>query len=384
MTTSKKTECVVIVDGRDISSALMPRLLNLNISDKAGASSDTVRIDLDDADGKILLPSEGVSISVSLGTVGKGAGVAFRGVVDEVRSKGSRSEGRVLSISGKGFDAQGKAKQQQEKHWDEEKLGDVFGEAAKLGGIESVRVDEELASIVRPYWAMQSESFIHFGERLAREVGGTFKISNDVAILAKRNGGKSAGGKPLAVINAAYGDNLIAWDIAPVTGRPRYSKTKTRWYDAKSGTWKTEEVEIEDEKAKAEFTSRYPAGDAAEAKRLSESRKADSERAKGEGSITIDGNADAQPEGTVNLSGSRPGIDGTYRIDTVNHDFSRSTGWVTRLDVKQPQGDAGKDKRKSSNKSRSGGRAAPPLSSTSNSGQAGTPSLSGNPDSNIA
>ncbi|NKC02411.1 hypothetical protein HED55_00420 [Ochrobactrum haematophilum] len=57
---------------------------------------------------------------------------------------------------------------------------------------------------------------------------------------------------------------------------------------------------------------------------------------------------------------------------------------MTRLDVKQPQGDAGKDKRKSSNKSRSGGRAAPPSSSTSNSGQAGTPSLSGNPDSNIA
>lgn len=356
MTTSKKTECVVIVDGNDISSALMPRLINLNISDKAGSSSDTVRIDLDDADGKILLPSEGVSISVSLGSSGRGASVAFRGVVDEVRSKGSRSEGRVLSISGKGFDAQGKAKQPNEKHWDEKKLGDVFGEAAKLGGIETVRVDEELASIVRPYWAMQSESFIHFGERLAREVGGTFKISNDVAILAKRNGGKSASGKPLAVINAAYGDNLIAWDIAPVTGRPRYSKTKTRWYDAKTGTWKTEEVEIEDEKAKAEFTSRYPAGDAAEAKRLSESRKADSERAKGEGSITIDGNGDAQPEGTVNLSGARPGIDGTYRIDTVNHDFSRSTGWVTRLDVKQPQGDAGKDKRKNSNKSRKGPR----------------------------
>lgn len=384
MATSKKTECVVIVDGRDISSALMPRLLNLNISDKAGASSDTVRIDLDDADGKILLPSEGVSISVSLGTGGKGAGVAFRGVVDEVRSKGSRSEGRVLSISGKGFDAQGKPKQQQEKHWDEKKLGDVFAEAAKLGGIENVRVDEELASIMRPYWAMQSESFIHFGERLAREVGGTFKISNDVAILAKRNGGKSASGKPLAVINAAYGDNLIAWDIAPVTGRPRYSKTKTRWYDAKTGTWKTEEVEIEDEKAKAEFMSRYPAGDAAEAKRLSESRKTDSERAKGEGSITIDGNAEAQAEGTVNLSGSRPGIDGTYRIDTVNHDFSRSTGWVTRLDVKQPQGDAGTDKRKSSNKSRTGGRTAARPPSSSNAEQAGTPSLSGNPGTNIA
>ncbi len=55
----------------------MPRLLNLNISDKAGASSDTVRIDLDDADGKILLPSEGVTISVSLGSGGKVQALLF-------------------------------------------------------------------------------------------------------------------------------------------------------------------------------------------------------------------------------------------------------------------------------------------------------------------
>lgn len=344
----RKTECVVTVDGQDISSAILARLINLSITDKAGASSDTVRIELDDRDGEILLPSEGANINISLGSNDADPAVVFRGVVDEVRSAGSRSSGRTLSISGKGFDAQGKAKQQQQKHWDREKLGEVFAGAAKLGGIESIRVDEVLHDIVRPYWAMQGESFIHFGERVAREVGATFKISNDVAILAKRNGGRSAGGQPLAVVHATYGVNLISWDIAPVTGRPRYAKTKTRWYDKKSGTWKTEEVAIEDENADAEFTSRYPAGDADEAKHNSESRKADSERGKGSGSITIDGNSDAQPEGTVILSGSRPGIDGTYRIETVQHDFSRSTGWVTRLDLKQPQGEAGKDKRKNS------------------------------------
>lgn len=352
----RKTTCVVIVDGQDISSALLPRLTNLSITNKAGASSDTVRIEVDDTDGVILLPSEGAVIIVFLGSNSTGPAIVFRGVVDEVRSTGSRSAGRILSISGKGFDAQGKPKQPQEKHWDHKKLGDVFAEAAKLGGVAKARVDEEIAPITRPYWAMQGESFIHFGERIAREVGATFKISNDVAILAKRNGGRSASGKPLAVVRAAYGDNLISWDIAPVTGRPRYSKAKTRWYDTKTGTWKTEEVEIEDEKAKAEFTSRYPAGDADEAKRLSESRKTDSERAKGEGSITIDGTADAQPEGTVILSGARPGIDGTYRVDAVQHDFSRSSGWVTRLDLKQPHGKAGKDSRKKSNKSRKGSR----------------------------
>ena len=352
LATVRKTECVVTVDGQDISSALLARLINLSITDKAGASSDTVRIELDDGDGVILLPSEGAAINILLGSNGTDPAVVFRGVVDEVRSAGSRSGGRTLSISGKGFDAQGKAKQQQQKHWDGKKLGEVFAEAAKLGGVEKVRVDDDLKDIVRPYWAMQGESFLHFGERIAREIGATFKISNDVAILAKRNGGRSAGGQPLAIVQAAYGDNLISWDIAPVTGRPRYSKAKTRYYDKKLGTWKTEDVEIEDDNADAEFTSRYPAGDADEAKRNSESRKADSERGKGEGSITIDGNSDAQPEGSVVLSGSRPGIDGTYRIDTVQHDFSRSTGWVTRLDIKQPHGNAGKDSRKKTNKSR--------------------------------
>src|SRR5690606_27920014 len=113
--------------------------------------------ELDDKDGEILLPSEGATISVSLGSDNTGPAVVFRGVVDEVRSSGDRSSGRVLSISGKGFDAQGKPKQPQEKHWDDKPLGDVFGEAAKLGGISGVRVDEELSSIMRPYWAMQGE-----------------------------------------------------------------------------------------------------------------------------------------------------------------------------------------------------------------------------------
>lgn len=382
--TIRKTSCIVMVDGQDISSALMPRLINLSITDKAGSSSDTVRIELDDKDGEILLPSEGATISVSLGSDNTGPAVVFRGVVDEVRSSGSRNSGRVLSISGKGFDAQGKPKQPQEKHWDDKPLGDVFGEAAKLGGISDVRVDEELSSIMRPYWAMQGESFIHFGERIAREVGATFKISNDVAVLAKRNGGKSASGKPLAVVAATYGINLIAWEIAPVTGRPRYSKAKARWYDPKSGTWQTEEVEIEDENADAEFLSRYTAADANEAKQTAESRKADSERGKGEGSITIDGTADAQPEGTVTLFGARPGIDGTYRIDAVQHDFSRSSGWVTRIDLKQPQGSAGKDSRKKSNKSRKGKTAKPPPSREGGWTNGGMSSLTGNDDTNVA
>lgn len=340
----RKTVCVVTVAGQDVSSAILPRLISLSVTDKAGTSSDTVNIELDDAEGIILLPSDGDPIEVQLGD-DSGVVTVFRGVVDEVRSAGSRSSGITLTISGKGVDTKGKAKEPRTKHWDSKSLGDVFSEAAQAAGIGSARVDPALAQITRPYWAMQNESFLHWAERIAREVGGTFKVSNDVAILAKRNGGAAPNGAALPAISAIYGQNLISWDIAPILGRPRYKKARARWYDPKKAEWVVEEVEIDDQDAGAEFTARYPAADKGEAKANSDSRKADSERGKGGGSITIDGNGDAQPEGTVILAGARPGIDGTYRIDTVNHSFSRGSGWTTRLDVKQPQGEAGTDSR---------------------------------------
>jgi phage protein D len=85
LATVRKTECVVTVDGQDISSALLARLINLSITDKAGVSSDTVRIELDDGDGVILLPSEGATINILLGSNGTDPAVVFRGVVDLVR-----------------------------------------------------------------------------------------------------------------------------------------------------------------------------------------------------------------------------------------------------------------------------------------------------------
>src|SRR5690606_333830 len=97
--------------------------------------------------------------------------------------------------------------------------------------------------------------------------------------------------------------------------------------------------------------------DEGEATSQSGSRKTESERGRGGGSITINGNADAQPEGSVALSGARPGIDGTYRIDAVNQDFSRSTGWVTRIDLQEPQDEAGKDKRPSKSGKKGKGKA---------------------------
>ena len=96
--------------------------------------------------------------------------------------------------------------------------------------------------------------------------------------------------------------------------------------------------------AKAILTDRFDAPDADQAKAKAKAHKTSADREKGGGTIVMNGTTTPQPEANVTLIGARPGIGGTYRIDTVTHQFD-GNGWTTRLEVKQPQGEAGKDSR---------------------------------------
>lgn len=332
----------VTVAGQNISATLAPILISLSVSDRAGQASDSASIELDDTGGAIVLPAKGAPVTIALGWDDDGAGVVFEGVVDEVRASGGRS-GRTLSISAKGMDTDSDAKRAQRRHFDDTSIGDALSAAGQAAGI-SVKVDAEFASIVRPYIALDDESFVAFGERIAREVGGTFKIVGKRAILAKRNGGQSAGGAALPSVTAAWGVNLHDYDIAPILGRPVERQMLGRWYDPKKARWEKETADTGTEGGKTIKPARFSEPDKARASEQTKADAAEADRQSGEGSVTIEGNIGAQPEGVCIVSGCRPGIDGAYRIDGVDHTYSRS-GFVTRLSLGQPKGSAGKDSR---------------------------------------
>lgn len=336
------TTCTIRIDGKNVSSAIDPVLVNLDVTIKAGGGSDTLGIELDDRGGRLAFPRDGVSVDVLLDDA-----LVFRGTVDEPRSAGARSGGRRLMITAKGMDSKGKAKHQQERHWDNSTVASVLTDAASGAGITDVVVDPALGAMAVDYAAMQSESFIHFGQRLADEIGATFKIVGSRAVLAARNGGTSASGLALPSVEATWGQNLISWELAPNAGRNRYHKVRVRYYDPASATWKYEEQEVGDPdgQVSATSTTRHVARDKKHAKIHVAGHVKKAKRIRGGGSITIDGSTLPQPEALVVLSGARPGVDGTYRIDAVVHNFSRGSGWTTRLDVKDPQSDTGTDKR---------------------------------------
>jgi hypothetical protein len=335
----------ISVNGLDVSERFHPLLTNLRVHLSAERVSDTAEIALDDTNGRIALPRDGAFMTIALGWRSSGLALVFEGTVDDVKSRGARGAGRTLHISAKSADTRGLGKQNQEKHWDRKKLGEVMQDAGKLAGF-AVMVDRSLAAIEREWWGMQAESFFHFGHRLARETGGVFKVFGRRAILAKRNRGVSMGGAVLSSVTAAWGSNLINWDLSPVVGRPRYKSVIARWYDMKAGKWKREKVEVGGQSsATADNTTRFTEADQDEAKGSGENAKEATDRNKGEGSVLIDGDPKATPEGLCIVTGARPGIDRAYRIDAVDHELSRRDGFTTQLALKQPQDGAGSDSR---------------------------------------
>jgi phage protein D len=185
---------------------------------------------------------------------------------------------------------------------------------------------------------MRDESFIHMGERLAREIGGNFRVQGTRAVMSKR------GGTYVAAVAAVAGQNLHAWDIAPALGRAQYGKVRARWYDAADAAWKETE-EATSLNVEARHDHRYGRASDGEAGEQAASDRATSERDAGEGSVTIEGNTGAIPDGPCFIAGARPGIDGAYRIEAVTHRYSRGGGFITELELRQPHQGAGQDQR---------------------------------------
>jgi phage protein D len=324
----------VSINGADISAGLRPHLISISVTDKDGTAGDTLSITVDDSGGQFRMPDEGASVTAAINGV-----PVFEGTVDKVKSQGSRGAGLTLSITAKGYDTKGKAKEPQALHKDDATLEEFLGGVADNAGF-SLTIDPELGSVVRDYWAADSESFLHVGQKLAREMNATFKLRGDKAVFARR------GKDTLPGISAAYGQNLLSWDIAPLSGRSLFASAKARWLDRETASFEEEETDFAATRpAKAMNVIRGAVRDKDQAKEVGEARKGEAEREGGEGSATIDINPAAQAEALITLSGTRPGIDGSYRMVSVTHSGSRSSGNSTSLELKQPGGGAGKDDR---------------------------------------
>lgn len=332
-----KVDWQVRINGRDLSSRMAPLLIDIEVTDQEGTASDSCSLSFDDTGGQIKLPPKGSLVEVSLNGV-----IAFRGPSDAPRSTGTRGGGTILRVGAKGFDTRGPAKSQQLFHKDDATLKDFLGEAAQNAGF-SLKIDEQLGAIARDYWISDGESFLGLGQRLARELNATFKLRGQEAVFVPR------GASVLAAVEAkvGVGGNVISWDIEPFAGRGVYKSAKVRWFDREKARFEEKEVQFDEVDGEASRDVRTLAADEDQAEGIAKGRKSEAERDAGSGTIQLDLVAHARAEAPLNLTGCRPGVDGTYRITSVTHRASRTGGATTQCQVKQPGGGAGKDDRKS-------------------------------------
>lgn len=348
-----KRDYKVIIGGVDVTSRFYPRLLDLSIERAAGQATDSADIKLADPDGTTFMPSDRAPIDIYL------AGHwAFTGFVTEVSCTLDKKGGREMNISAESADHGAKPKEPSLRHKDKATLATVAQEFGAKAGL-SVQVLGSIASVEREYWLQQNESFLSWGQRMAREVGGTFKVIGNRAFLAARNEGLSASGQPLTPIAATVGVNLLECNVTPIVSRPKYKNVKLSYFDIAKG----EKVEVEMDTGITDvdviLRSTLAVANKDQAEQKAKSLSKESDREKGQGSVTIIGDARAEPEALCILSGMRPGADGAYRIDAVSHRLDKGSGFTTTLQLRQPQQGAGTDSRGSKTASAGGALTAP-------------------------
>ncbi|GGF38145.1 hypothetical protein GCM10011321_31340 [Youhaiella tibetensis] len=335
-----KVDWEVSIDGRNLTSKWASVLIDIEVTDKAGATSDACSLTIDDTGGQIRLPREGQRLVVRL----QGRKV-FEGFIEQPQSSGSRNGGRILKIKAKSADTAGKAKEPQNFHTDDATLGEFLGDAAKRAGLD-LAIDPSFASVRRDYWSAEGESFFALGERWARRLGGTFKIRGDRAVLARRGEATSPSGSALAAVAAIVGVNVIKWDITPRDPRRTFKSGTARWFDRAAAKYKSTGLEFDgDDPGDADNVARFIMADEDEAGEHLDARKRESKREAGSGTVELDLTVDAVAEGQMTIENARAGVDGTYRIESVKHKASRGGGATTTLELKEPAGGAGKDKR---------------------------------------
>jgi phage protein D len=331
-----ETKCRVIIAGQDVTSRFDPHLLSLKVSRSGKSASDETDIDLADPDGSIVLPQKRSPVEITVGGVS-----AFSGFVADVDY--DFSEGRKLTVSASSVDQGSKVKEPAMRHKDDASFSDVAKEwGAKVG--LTVSVAGTIASVERAYWLSQNESFMSWGNRIAAEIGASFKIQGSKAYFVGINEGLSGSGKALRPVTAAWGVNLLGGSISPIISRPKFKNVKISYFDIAKGEHTEVDVPTGIDDVDAALRTAITSADESQSKQKGKAIGKNSDREKGSGSVSILGAIYAEPEAMLMLSGVRPGIDGSYRISSVDHEIG-SSGFRTNCTLKQPQDGAGVDSR---------------------------------------
>lgn len=334
----------------NINERIQGRLISLSLTDNRGFEADQLDIEIDDADGKMMLPKRGEVLSLHLGW--KNEPLIFKGrfTVDEIEHSGPPDK---LTIRGRSADFRSSLNAKREVSYHEKTLGDIITTIAKRNNVEPV-IEKKLAEIKIAHIDQTNESDGSFLARLGKQEGAVAAIKNGQLLFMPQGSGKTASGKPIPplLITRSVGDGY-RFSLAD---RGAYTGVIASWLNTRKPK-KKDEVKVKrkrktkkksPEKIKKpdEPQGDYLVGEEGNVLTLSHTyaNKNNAERAakaawekmqRGVASLSIQlakGRADIYPEMPVKVQGFKPEIDGAEWILTkVSHSLNDS-GFTSALE----------------------------------------------------
>lgn len=321
-----KPQWRVTLDGRDLTAALVPRLIDLTVTSDRQDSADQLDIRISDHDGQLALPPRNAVLRVYLGwdDTGKVDMGSFN--VDELEHAGTPD---VLTLRARSSHMRSPQRQQREQSWHTTTLGDIVDALAGRNAL-TPHCHASLRPVAVDHIDQTNESDIAFLSRLGKRYDAVATIKAGALVLAPIGAGTSASGKPLpsVAITRASGDQ----HRYHAADRQAYSGIRAQ-YDDKS-TGKTETVLVGTDDGHGVKTLRTLYANKANALQAARSEYQRLKRGTVSFDITLArGRADLYPETHVTVRGFKPEIDATdWTIVHAEHSLGDG-GFVTRLNL---------------------------------------------------
>jgi len=320
----------LLIDGKDISARLAPRLISLELTDKRGLELDELTLKLSDHDGRLTLPPLGATLQLALGwndeLIDKGSYL-----IEEIGHSGAPDQ---LSLRARSADVSKGFKTQRSQSYSDTTLGAVLQILAARQGIK-LAVTPSLAATPILRLDQANESDANLLGRLGEQYGAVATIKAGTLLFLANGGGKTTSGLalPHVILTRRDGDQHNYLLTNPHDG------VRARYYDVDKAERTT--VTAGDPKGGKLFDIRHTYANAVEAQKSADAQW----KRLQSGTATLSyqlalGRADLIPELTYTLLGIKQEIDDiTWYGGDIKHSLNTSEGFTTQingLEMMQP------------------------------------------------
>lgn len=314
----------IVADGKDITTLINDRLLQLRTSDKPGMESDDFELRIDDRNQSVTLPTRGASIEVYLGYTGKALTRLGRYTVDEVEVSGPPD---TLVIRGKASDMRGSGKTVRSGSWENVPLQQIVRDVAARNGWQPVCPVQTKV----PRIDQLNESDYNFITRVAKQYDCTAKLADGKLLVMPRQGSQTASGKNL--IPVVLGRSDLSRYQFRFGDRNTQKAVRTKHQDKKTGALQVVELGNDElpDGLPAVHTDRHIYPNKSAAEQAAKARLAAFNRSTAGVRLEMAGRTDVFAERLIVVQGIKPGLDGEYLADAVEQMFTPA-GWTTTVE----------------------------------------------------